>query len=111
MLRPFRSPRLAWLVLVAFLAAQPALGCALQCLENHHGHAEAGTSAAGPVACHSHIGTTLIHRLAQTLSYMEPAREPAPVRLIAAAVHIPAARAVAPAHISPSLDPPPPRLV
>jgi hypothetical protein len=111
MLRRFRSPRLAWLALMAFLIAQPALGCALQCLDNHHGHHEGGTSATGPVACHTHVRPAINHGVTQRLSYMEPADEPDPVRHIGAPVQVPAAGPTVPAHIFPSLDPPPPRLV
>lgn len=111
MLRLFRSPGLGWLALVTFLVAQPGVVCALQCLDSHHGHSEAGTSATPSVPCHTHVGPAINHGVAQTLSYMEPAGETASIRLIAISVQVLAARPTVPAHISPSLDPPPPRLV
>ena len=115
MLRPFRSPRLAWLTLVAFLVAQPVVGCALLCLDKHHGHREmagrAGPAASGPVACHTDIGAASHHGPAQALSVMEPAGERSPVRLTTVAVQVPDTRPTATPQTSPSLDPPPPRLV
>jgi hypothetical protein len=115
MLRSFRSPGLAWLALVAFLAAQPLVACAFLCLDDHHAHGEmtgmAGASASGPVACHHDIGGATRHGPAQTLSAMEPAREPVSAPLAPGSVQASETRSTAPPETSLSLDPPPPRPV
>jgi hypothetical protein len=116
MLRVLRSPRLACLTLAAFLIAQPVVGCALLCLaDQHHGlHEMVGmtqSSATGNPTCHTGIDTTSRHGPAQTLSYMEPAGVPATARPATQSVQVPDARPTASPQVSPSLDPPPPRLV
>ena len=116
MLRPFRSPRLAWLTLAAFLIAQPVVGCALLCLvDNHHGlHEMAGMTqakATGDAACHTDIGSATRHGPAQTLSFMEPAAAPAAPRPVTLSIPVADASPAAAPQVSPSLDPPPPRLV
>jgi hypothetical protein len=115
MLRPFRSLRLAWITLLAFLFAQPVVGCALLCLDSHHGQREmagmVGPSATGPVTCHTDIGPATHHGPARTLSPMEPAGEQPPMRLTIVSVQPLAARPPAFLRTTPSLDPPPPRLV
>ena len=116
MLRALRSSRLAGLTLAAFLIAQPVVGCALLCLvDNHQGlHEMAGMAA--PVAtdnaaCHTGIDTASPHGPAQTLSFMEPAGTPPAVRPARVVVAVPVARPSPTPQASPSLDPPPPRLV
>jgi len=116
MLRLLRSPRLACLTLAAFLIAQPVVGCALLCLvDHHHGVHEMvgmdGSAARGNGACHTDIGSDTRHGPAQTLSFMEPAAGPAASRAATLTVAVPDARPAAVAQLSPSLDPPPPRLV
>jgi|SRR5689334_25353871 hypothetical protein len=116
MLRALRSPRLASLTLAAFLIAQPVVGCALLCLaDNHHAlHEMVGmnqSSASGNPTCHTGLESATRRGPAQALSFMEPAREAAPSRPATVSVPVPDAVPTAPPRISPSLDPPPPRLV
>jgi hypothetical protein len=88
--------------------------CSLLCLESHHSHGEmAGMtrSATSPVACHTDIGPATHRAPAQTLSPMEPGAPQPPLRLVSVSVQAPGARATASPRTSPSLDPPPPRLV
>jgi hypothetical protein len=96
--------------------AQPVVGCALLCLaDNHHAlHDMAGMtqpSAGGYTACHTGIDNAGRHGPPQTLSFMEPAAEHAPVWIAVVSVQVPVAVPAAASRISPSLDPPPPRLV
>ncbi|HET8834837.1 MAG TPA: hypothetical protein VFN08_08910 [Gemmatimonadales bacterium] len=114
--RALRSPRLACLTLAAFLVAQPVVGCALLCLaDNHHAlHDMVGMtqpSAAANSACHTGVDNADRHAQAQTLSFMEPAAEYGPARVAVVSVQVPVALVAAAPRISPSLDPPPPRLV
>lgn len=114
--RPLRSPRLACLTLAAFLIAQPVVGCALLCLADHHSglHEMVGmnrSAVSGNAACHTGIENATRRGPAQTLSVMEPAGEQVLVRPTAASVPVPDALPAAAPQISPSLDPPPPRLV
>lgn len=111
-----RSPRLACFTLAAFLMAQPVVGCALLCLADHHDtlHEMVGMTQAavnGNPACHTGIDNATPRGPAQTLSFMEPAGEPAPIRLSTVSVQVPVALPTAAHQIAPSLDPPPPRLV
>lgn len=114
--RVLRSPRLACLTLAAFLIAQPVVGCALLCLaDNHSGlHEMVGMtqpSATGNPACHTGIDNGTHRGPAQTLSFMEPAGEHAPVRPAVVSVQVADVQPTAAPQISPSLDPPPPRLL
>jgi hypothetical protein len=114
--RALRSPRLAGLTLAAFLIAQPVVGCALLCLaDNHHAlHEMVGmtqSSATGNPTCHTGVESATRRGPAQTLSFMEPAAEATPVRPATMSVPVPDALPTAAPRISPSLDPPPPRLV
>jgi hypothetical protein len=114
--RVLRSPRLACVTLAAFLIAQPVVGCALLCLaDNHSGlHEMVGMtqpSATGNPACHTGIESAGRHGPAQTLSFMEPAADPAPVRPAVVSVEVPDAQPASAPQVSLSLDPPPPRLV
>ena len=116
MLRALRSPRLAGLTLAAFLIAQPVVGCALLCLaSNHHSlHEMVGmteSSASGDTTCHTGVESATPRGPAQTLSFMEPAAEAAPARLATVSVPVPDALPTAAPRLSPSPDPPPPRLV
>jgi hypothetical protein len=68
-------------------------------------------SATGNPACHTGIESAGRHGPAQTLSFMEPAAEYGPARVAVVSVQVPVALVAAAPRISPSLDPPPPRLV
>lgn len=114
--RALRSPRLACLTLAAFLLAQPIVGCALLCLaDNHHAlHDMVGMTqpaAGGYTACHTGIDNATRHGPPQTLSFMEPAAEHAPVRAAVVSVLEPVGVPAPAPRIATSLDPPPPRLV
>jgi hypothetical protein len=114
--RVFRSAGLASLTLAAFLMAQPVVGCALLCLADSHSalHEMVGMtqpSASGNLACHTGLDNATRHGPAQVLSFMEPAGEPLSVRPAAVVVEVPHTRPATAPRISPSLDPPPPRLV
>ena len=114
--RAFRSSRLAFLTLAAFLIAQPVVGCALICLaDNHHALHEmvgmAQSSASGNSACHTGVESGTRHGPAQTLSFMEPAAVAAPAQPATLPVQVLDAPPATAPQISPSLDPPPPRLV
>lgn len=114
--RALRSPRLASLTLAAFLMAQPVVGCALLCLADHHHalHEMVGmteSAVSGNPTCHTGLESATPRGPAQTLSFMEPAAQAAPIRLATVSVPVPDALPTAAPRISPSLDPPPPRLV
>lgn len=96
--------------------AQPVVGCALLCLADSHStlHEMVGMtqpSASANLACHTGIDNAARHGPAQSLSFMEPAGQQLPVRPAAVSVQAPPTRPAAAPRISPSLDPPPPRLV
>lgn len=113
-----RSPLFALATLAAFVLAQPAAWCAALCLVEGqpngvhamHGH-DRGTSTIDGGTCHTGSVSTAEHASGQVLSPMVPATEP----VIAVAL----TRWVEPGHllptsphlISPTVEPPPPRLV
>jgi len=116
MLRLFRSPRLASFTLAAFFVAQPAVGCAMLCLLEHHyaAHEMGGmnrSSASGPVACHTGVGSATGHTPLQTLSPMMPAHQPALIQAAVLPAEVLQARPAATPQVHPSVDPPPPRFV
>jgi len=118
MRQTLRSRGFALTTLVAFLVAQPVVGCLALCLlGTHHpaahvaGMAHGGSSTVGTDACHaSNIGAVQRDPI-QPLSPMEPVAAAviafAPARSIEPAHAIPAAPAV----ISPAVESPPPRTV
>jgi hypothetical protein len=114
--KTFRSRGFALLTLVAFLVAQPIVGCTAVCLfgAHHAAHTMAamahGGSSVGTDACHaSHVGTVQPDPI-QPLSPMEPAP--------AAAIAFAPARSYAPAPASQAfpylaaraVESPPPRV-
>jgi hypothetical protein len=114
--RLFRSSRLACFTLAAFLIAQPAVGCAVLCLLEHHyaAHEMGGmnrSSASSPVACHTGVGSATGHTPLQTLSPMEPAQEPSLRQVAVVPAEAPEARPAPTPQAHPSVDPPPPRFV
>jgi hypothetical protein len=118
MIRSFRSPRLACLALAAFLLAQPVVGCAALCLlDRHHAGQHAmpdmagGTAAVDGTACHTGVADADRHTPVQSLSPMEPAREPVIAAAGAEAVQPPEASPLLPPLVSRTVEPPPPRLV
>jgi hypothetical protein len=119
MRQTLRSRGFALTTLVAFLVAQPVVGCLALCLlGTHHpaahamaGMAPGGSSTVGTDGCHaSNIGAVQRDAI-QPLSPMEPVAVAviafAPARSIEPAHAIPAAPAV----IFPAVESPPPRTV
>jgi hypothetical protein len=113
-----RSRPFAALVLLAFLLAQPVVGCAALCLLERHHAAEhemsgmdAGAAALASGACHTGI-TSADHLLPlQVLSAMEPGREPVFAAGRPDSVEpVDAVPALSPP-VSPAVEPPPPRFV
>jgi hypothetical protein len=113
-----RSRAFALATLAVFILAQPAAWCTALCLfEGHHGGVHAthgtdrGTSALDGSACHTGTTGGVERGPGQLLSPMVPAGEPViplapagwldPDRPLPASPHL----------ISPTVEPPPPRLV
>ena len=116
MLRAFRSRRFAFLALAAFVLAQPAVGCAALCLiQQHHGQHEmagmGGSAASGGIACHTGVADADRHSPVQALSPMVPARAPVIAAVPTMAVEPLDVRPTLPPSVSPTGEPPPPRLV
>jgi hypothetical protein len=119
MLHALRSRGFAVATLLAFLVAQPVVGCAVLCfLGAHHPGAHAmagmnpgGSSSLGTDACHTSNVGVVQHDPIQPLSPMVPAR--------AAVIAFAPARTVEPAPMHPMLprvvsravESPPPRIV
>jgi hypothetical protein len=116
MLQALRSRWFAFLVLGAFLLAQPVVGCAALCLlQGHRGQHEMagmdGSAASGGTACHTGVADADHHGPVQSLSPMMPAREPVIAAAPTDAVAPPDVLPTLPPLVSRSLEPPPPRLV
>ena len=117
MLRLLRSPRISILTLAAFMLAQPVVGCAALCLlERHHGQHEmggmgGGAAASGGAACHTGITDANQHHPAQSLSPMEPAREPMIATASTDSIEPLNALPTLLPQLSHSVEPPPPRFV
>jgi hypothetical protein len=118
MLQVLRSRRFALGTLAAFVLAQPAAACAALCLfERHHAVAHSMPSvsqargALGTITCHTASAGTVQRDRFQMLSPMAPTRAPllavAPPRWAEPVGTLPAS----PRHVSPTVDPPPPRFV
>jgi deoxyinosine 3'endonuclease (endonuclease V) len=117
LLRTHRS-RFALATLAAFLLAQPAVGCAALCLIERHvagrhvmTDMNHGTKVLTNSACHPTATGAVQQAPLQVLSPMEPASAPilavAPDRWVEPARSLP----TTPRLISPTVEPPPPRLV
>ena len=113
-----RSRGLALLTLVAFLVAQPVVGCVALCFfGTHHAGAHAmadmdrGSSTLNGDACHTSNVGAVQHDPIQVLSPMEPASAAvvafAPARLVDPAQALP----TLPSIIARTVESPPPRFV
>jgi hypothetical protein len=116
MLQALRSRAPAFLVLAAFLLAQPVVGCAALCLlQRHHGQHEmtgmSGPVARGGTACHTGVTDADRHAPVQALLPMLPARAPVIVPVPLDRVEPADVRPTLPPQISRTIEPPPPRFV
>jgi hypothetical protein len=115
MIQALRSRGLAFLALAGFLLAQPVVGCAALCLlQRHHDHEMAemgGSAASGRTACHTGVADADHHGSIQTLSPMVPVREPVVATAPTDRVTQLEVPPTLPPLISPTVEPPPPRLV
>jgi hypothetical protein len=117
MLHALRSRGFALATLVAFLVAQPVVGCVALCLfGTHHSGAHTmsgmarGDSSVGPDACHTSNVGVLQRDPIQPLSPMVPAHAAviafAPARTVAPAT----TRPTLPRVVSHAVESPPPRI-